>query len=44
VQARLASLAYFPDFPGEVAWPPCDVAGHLRDSALIFAARIHATA
>jgi hypothetical protein len=42
VQARLAGLGHFPDFPGEVAWPPCDVAGHLRDSALIFAARIHA--
>jgi hypothetical protein len=42
VRARLAALGHFPEFPGEVAWPPCDVAGHLRDSALIFSARIHA--
>lgn len=40
VQARLAERGHFPEFPGELAWPPCDVAGHLLDSALIFAARI----
>lgn len=42
VQFQLATLGHFPDFLGEIAWPPCDVAGHLRDSALIFAARIRA--
>ncbi|MDR0344326.1 MAG: DinB family protein [Nocardiopsaceae bacterium] len=42
VRARLAGLGHFPDFPGELAWLPCDVAGHLRDSALIFSARIQA--
>jgi hypothetical protein len=42
MQAHLADLGHFPAFPGEVAWPPCDVAGHLRDSALIFTARIQA--
>lgn len=42
VRARLAGLGHFPEFAGELAWPPCDVAGHLRDSALIFSARIQA--
>lgn len=28
--------------PGELAWSACDVADHLRDSALVFAARIEA--
>jgi hypothetical protein len=42
VQARLAGLGHFPEFPGELAWPPCDAAGHLLDSALIFSARIQA--
>lgn len=42
VLARLGGRGHFPEFPGELAWPPCDVAGHLRDSALIFAARIDA--
>jgi hypothetical protein len=42
MRARLAGLGHFPGFPGETAWPASDVAGHLRDSALIFSARIHA--
>jgi hypothetical protein len=42
VRERLTQRGHFPDFPGELAWTPCEISGHLGDSALIFSARIQA--
>lgn len=38
----LHELGHFPDYEPELDWTPRQVAGHLRDSARIFAARIQA--
>jgi hypothetical protein len=37
---RLVRLGHFPAYAAELDWTPREVAGHLRDSARIFAARI----
>lgn len=38
----MQELGHFPDYEPELDWTPRQVAGHLRDSAQIFAARIRA--
>jgi DinB superfamily len=38
--ARLVTQGHFPDFAAELAWSPREVAGHLRDSAVVFAERL----
>src|SRR3712207_6270700 len=40
-RARLARLGHFPAHAAELDWTPRGVAGHLRDSALVFTERIH---
>jgi len=40
-RARLVGLGHFPAYAAELDWTPRDVAGHLRDSALVFTERIH---
>jgi hypothetical protein len=40
-RAHLAALGHFPGYASELAWTPCEVAGHLRDSALVFTERIY---
>jgi hypothetical protein len=37
---RLVRLGHFPQFATELDWTPREVAGHLRDSARIFADRL----
>jgi hypothetical protein len=37
---RLVRLGHFPAFAAELDWSPGEVAGHLRDSARVFADRI----
>lgn len=37
---RLVRLGHFPEYAAELDWTPREVAGHLRDSARIFADRI----
>jgi hypothetical protein len=37
---RLARLGHFPEYAPELGWTPREVAGHLRDSALVFTERI----
>ncbi|WP_236830874.1 DinB family protein [Blastococcus sp. KM273128] len=38
--ARLVGSGHFPAYAAELAWTPHQVAGHLRDSARVFTARI----
>jgi DinB superfamily len=38
---RLVRSGHFTGYAGELDWTPLEVAGHLRDSAQIFAARLH---
>ncbi len=38
---RLVRLGHFPEYAAELAWTPREVAGHLRDSALVFTERIY---
>ncbi|MGY1633652.1 DinB family protein [Geodermatophilus sp. SYSU D01186] len=40
-RARLVALGHFPAYDAELHWTPCEVAGHLRDSALVFTERIY---
>jgi hypothetical protein len=40
-RARLAGLGHFPAYASELDWTPLEVAGHLRDSALVFTERIY---
>ena len=40
-RARLVGLGHFPEYASELAWTPREVAGHLRDSALVFTERIY---
>lgn len=37
---RLVGLGHFPAYAAELDWTPHEVAGHLRDSARVFTARI----
>ncbi|WP_025619365.1 GDSL-type esterase/lipase family protein [Salinispora cortesiana] len=39
-QARLIATGHFRDYSGELGWTAREIAGHLRDSALIFTERI----
>ncbi|MGY1827354.1 DinB family protein [Blastococcus sp. SYSU DS0541] len=39
-RGRLVGCGHFPAYAAELAWTPHEVAGHLRDSALVFTARI----
>lgn len=39
-QARLVRSGHFPGYAAELAWTPHQVAGHLRDSARVFTARL----
>ncbi|WP_236825412.1 MULTISPECIES: DinB family protein [unclassified Blastococcus] len=38
--ARLVGSGHFPAYAAELAWTPHQVAGHLRDSARVFTARV----
>jgi hypothetical protein len=38
---RLVRLGHFPEYATELGWTPQEVAGHLRDSALVFTERIY---
>lgn len=38
---RLVRSGHFPEYAAELEWTPRDVAGHLRDSALVFTERIY---
>ena len=38
---RLVRSGHFPEYAAELAWTPREVAGHLRDSALVFTERIY---
>jgi DinB superfamily len=40
-RARLVGLGHFPEYSSELAWTPREVAGHLRDSALVFTERLY---
>lgn len=40
-RADLAARGHFPAYAGELDWTPREVAGHLRDSALVFTERIY---
>jgi hypothetical protein len=40
-RAALALLGHFPAYAAELDWTPREVAGHLRDSALVFTERIY---
>jgi DinB superfamily len=40
-RAVLLGLGHFPAYATELHWTPCEVAGHLRDSALVFTERIY---
>jgi DinB superfamily len=40
-RARLVGLGHFPEYAAELAWTPREVAGHLRDSALVFTERLY---
>ncbi|MGY1635966.1 DinB family protein [Geodermatophilus sp. SYSU D00742] len=40
-RARLLGLGHFPAHAAELDWTPREVAGHLRDSALVFTERIY---
>ncbi|MGY1741075.1 MULTISPECIES: DinB family protein [unclassified Blastococcus] len=40
-RAELARLGHFPAYAAELDWTPREVAGHLRDSALVFTERIY---
>ena len=40
VRRRLVGLGHFPAYATELDWTPWEVAGHLRDSARVFTARI----
>ena len=37
---RLVRLGHFPEYASELDWTPREVAGHLRDSALVFTDRL----
>ncbi|MDP5181093.1 DinB family protein [Blastococcus sp. BMG 814] len=37
---RLVGSGHFPAYAAELAWTPHEVAGHLRDSARVFTARV----
>ncbi len=38
---RLVRSGHFPEYSSELEWTPREVAGHLRDSALVFTERIY---
>lgn len=38
---RLVRLGHFPEYASELGWTPREVAGHLRDSALVFTERLY---
>lgn len=38
---RLVRAGHFPHYSAELDWTPLEVAGHLRDSARVFAERLH---
>ncbi|MGR6963479.1 DinB family protein [Geodermatophilus sp. URMC 61] len=38
---RLVRHGHFPEYAAELEWTPREVAGHLRDSALVFTERIY---
>ena len=38
---RLVRCGHFPEYASELGWTPREVAGHLRDSALVFTERIY---
>ncbi|MGK5111210.1 MULTISPECIES: DinB family protein [unclassified Geodermatophilus] len=40
-RARLVRMGHFPEYAAELDWTPREVAGHLRDSALVFTERIY---
>ncbi len=40
-QERLVRSGHFPRYASELEWSPREVAGHLRDSALVFTERIY---
>ncbi|MGY1773100.1 DinB family protein [Blastococcus sp. SYSU D00813] len=40
-RAELQRLGHFPAYSAELDWTPREVAGHLRDSALVFTERIY---
>ncbi|MGY1823469.1 DinB family protein [Geodermatophilus sp. SYSU D00079] len=40
-RVRLAGQGHFPGYASELGWTPLEVAGHLRDSALVFTERIY---
>lgn len=39
-RAALVATGHFPQYAGELAWGPQEVAGHLRDSARVFTSRL----
>lgn len=40
-RAELVGLGHFPAYAAELDWTPREVAGHLRDSALVFTERLY---